>query len=210
MTSTAPWNPCTHVESDAQPKLTTKSGMANGTTTMTAQMRRPGRSVRSTQKATSVPIDRAEEGHDDSQADGVPQQRCGEGPPDQPRDRADPDAARLKDEEHERGEEASGHRAAQREQPEGRVPPPCCDRWCGGRHLGPGDRRDGQPSLHRCSPSRSPPAREPVTASRPASRGRSPATRRRARRSRSGTAAARRKASRAPPCSPPSRSGTRS
>ena len=42
--------------SDAQPKLTTKSGMAKGTTTRTAQIRRPGRSVRSTHHAASVPI----------------------------------------------------------------------------------------------------------------------------------------------------------
>ena len=42
--------------SDAQPKLTTKSGMAKGTTTSTAQIRRPGRSVRSTHQAARVPM----------------------------------------------------------------------------------------------------------------------------------------------------------
>src|ERR1035438_7037914 len=56
MTSTAPWNPCTQVEIDAHPKLTTKSGMANGITSSTAQMRRPGRSVHSTSQAVRVPI----------------------------------------------------------------------------------------------------------------------------------------------------------
>ena len=42
--------------SEAQPKLTTKSGMARGMTTSTAQIRRPGRSVRSTSQAAPVPI----------------------------------------------------------------------------------------------------------------------------------------------------------
>src|ERR1039458_4661704 len=56
MTSTAPLKPCTQVDSDDQPKLTTKSGMANGTTTSTAQTLRPGRSVRSTPYAARVPI----------------------------------------------------------------------------------------------------------------------------------------------------------
>ena len=56
MTSTAPRNPWTQVVSDAHPKLTTKSGMAKGTTTSTAQIRRPGRSVRSTHQAASVPM----------------------------------------------------------------------------------------------------------------------------------------------------------
>ncbi len=44
------------MDSDAQPKLTTKSGMASGTTTSTAQIRRPGRSVRSTHQAAAVPM----------------------------------------------------------------------------------------------------------------------------------------------------------
>jgi hypothetical protein len=56
ITSTAPRNPCTQVLSDAQPKLTTKSGIASGTTTSTAHTRRPGRSVRSTNHAAAVPI----------------------------------------------------------------------------------------------------------------------------------------------------------
>src|ERR1019366_2172585 len=56
MTSTAPWNPCTQVEIDAHPKLTTKSGMAKGITSSTAQMRRPGRAVHSTSQAVRVPI----------------------------------------------------------------------------------------------------------------------------------------------------------
>src|SRR5580698_7181591 len=53
---TAPRKPCTQVHSDAQPKLTTKSGIASGTTTSTAQTRRPGRLVRSTHQAAAVPI----------------------------------------------------------------------------------------------------------------------------------------------------------
>ena len=53
---TAPRNPWTQVVNDAHPKLTTKSGIANGTTTSTAQIRRPGRSVRSTHQAVSVPM----------------------------------------------------------------------------------------------------------------------------------------------------------
>src|ERR1700728_1464145 len=56
MTMTAPRKPCTQVHSDAQPKLTTKSGMASGTTTSTAQTRRPGRLVRSTHQAAAVAI----------------------------------------------------------------------------------------------------------------------------------------------------------
>src|ERR1035437_5734505 len=56
MTSSAPWYPCTQVEIDAHPKLTTKSGMAKGITSSTAQMRRPGRSVHSTSQAVRVPI----------------------------------------------------------------------------------------------------------------------------------------------------------
>src|ERR1039457_2875854 len=56
MTSTAPLKPCTQVDSDDQPKLTTKSAMANGTTTSTAQTLRQGRSVRSTRYAATVPI----------------------------------------------------------------------------------------------------------------------------------------------------------
>ncbi len=56
MTSTAPRKPWTQVDSDAHPKLTTKSGMAKGTTTNTAQIRRPGRSVRSTHHAARVPM----------------------------------------------------------------------------------------------------------------------------------------------------------
>ena len=55
MINTAPWNPCTAVVSVTQPKLTIRSGMANGTTRSTAQIRRPGRSVRSTHHAVSVP-----------------------------------------------------------------------------------------------------------------------------------------------------------
>ena len=48
--------PCAQVHSEFQPKLTTKSGMASGMTTSTAQSRRPGRSVRSTHHAAPVPI----------------------------------------------------------------------------------------------------------------------------------------------------------
>ena len=48
MTRTAPWKPCTQVHSEDHPKLTTKSGIASGTTTSTAQILRPGRLVRST------------------------------------------------------------------------------------------------------------------------------------------------------------------
>ena len=39
-----------------QPKLTTKSGMPSGITTRTAQNRRPGISVRSTNQAVTVPM----------------------------------------------------------------------------------------------------------------------------------------------------------
>ena len=53
---TAPRKPWTQVHSEFQPKLTTKSGIASGTTTSTAQARRPGRSVRSTHQAAAVPI----------------------------------------------------------------------------------------------------------------------------------------------------------
>ena len=53
---TAPMKPCAQVHSEFQPKLTTKSGMASGMTTSTAQTRRPGRSVRSTHHAAPVPI----------------------------------------------------------------------------------------------------------------------------------------------------------
>ena len=53
---TAPRKPWAQVHRECQPKLTTKSGMASGTTTSTAQARRPGRSVRSTHHAAPVPI----------------------------------------------------------------------------------------------------------------------------------------------------------
>src|SRR5580698_9649885 len=53
---TAPVKPCAQVHSEFQPKLTTKSGIASGTTTRTDQTRRPGRSVRSTHHAAPVPI----------------------------------------------------------------------------------------------------------------------------------------------------------
>src|ERR1700683_1559095 len=53
---TAPLKPCAQVHSEFQPKLTTKSGIASGTTTSTAQTRRPGKSVRSTHHAAPVPI----------------------------------------------------------------------------------------------------------------------------------------------------------
>ena len=53
---TAPRKPWIQVHSDAQPKLTTKSGMASGTTTSTAQIFRPGTLVRSTHQAAAVPI----------------------------------------------------------------------------------------------------------------------------------------------------------
>ena len=53
---TAPRNPWAQDHSEFQPKLTTKSGMASGTTTSTAQPRRPGRSVRSMHHAAAVPI----------------------------------------------------------------------------------------------------------------------------------------------------------
>ena len=56
MTSTAPRKPCTQFHSEAQPKLTTKSGMASGTTSSTAQIRRPGSAVRSTSQAAPVPM----------------------------------------------------------------------------------------------------------------------------------------------------------
>src|SRR5580693_589998 len=56
MTMTAPRKPWIQVHSDAQPKLTTKSGMASGTTTSTAQIFRPGTLVRSTVHAAAVPI----------------------------------------------------------------------------------------------------------------------------------------------------------
>ena len=55
MTRTAPRKPCAQVHREFQPKLTTKSGMASGTTTSTAHARRPGRSVRSTHHAAAVP-----------------------------------------------------------------------------------------------------------------------------------------------------------
>jgi hypothetical protein len=55
ITSTAPQYPVTAVLSEDQLKLTTKSGMASGTTNKTAQTRRPGRSVRSTNHAVPVP-----------------------------------------------------------------------------------------------------------------------------------------------------------
>ncbi len=53
---TAPRKPWIQVHSDAQPKLTTKSGMASGTTSSTAQILRPGTLVRSTHHAAAVPI----------------------------------------------------------------------------------------------------------------------------------------------------------
>ena len=53
---TAPRKPCAQVHREFQPKLTTKSGIASGTTTSTAQTRRPGRSVRSMHHAAPVPI----------------------------------------------------------------------------------------------------------------------------------------------------------
>src|SRR5580693_2341506 len=53
---TAPAKPWAQVHSEFQAKLTTKSGIARGTTTSTAQTRRPGRSVRSTHHAAPVPI----------------------------------------------------------------------------------------------------------------------------------------------------------
>src|SRR5258705_10318682 len=56
MTMTAPRKPWIQVHSDAQPKLTTKSGMASGTTTSTAQILRPGTLVRSTHHAAAVPM----------------------------------------------------------------------------------------------------------------------------------------------------------
>jgi hypothetical protein len=56
MTTTAPRKPWIQVVREAQPKLTTKSGMAKGTTTSTAQARRPGRLVRSTHHAVRVPM----------------------------------------------------------------------------------------------------------------------------------------------------------
>jgi hypothetical protein len=52
----APPKPWAHAQSEFQPKLTTKSGIASGTTTSTAQTRRPGKSVRSTHHAAAVPI----------------------------------------------------------------------------------------------------------------------------------------------------------
>ena len=56
MTMTAPRKPWIHDHRDAHPKLTTKSGMASGTTTSTAQILRPGTLVRSTHHAAAVPI----------------------------------------------------------------------------------------------------------------------------------------------------------
>ena len=56
MTMTAPRKPWIHDQSEAQPKLTTKSGMASGTTTSTAQIFRPGTLVRSMHHAAAVPI----------------------------------------------------------------------------------------------------------------------------------------------------------
>src|ERR1700683_918788 len=53
---TAPVKPCAQVHSEFQPKLTTKSGIASGTTTRTDQTRRPGRLVLSTHDAVPVPI----------------------------------------------------------------------------------------------------------------------------------------------------------
>jgi hypothetical protein len=56
MTSTAPGNPDSPGASCTHPKLTTKSGTAIGSTRSTAHSRRPGRSVRSTNHAASVPM----------------------------------------------------------------------------------------------------------------------------------------------------------
>src|SRR3984957_2659529 len=56
MTRTEPRNPCTQVHMLLQPKLTTKSGIASGMTSSTAQTRRPGRFVRSTSQAAPVPM----------------------------------------------------------------------------------------------------------------------------------------------------------
>ena len=56
ITSTAAQKPPKPGKMARQPKLTTKSGMASGTTSRTAQIRRPGRSVRSTSQAVAVPM----------------------------------------------------------------------------------------------------------------------------------------------------------
>jgi hypothetical protein len=56
MTITAPRKPCTQVHNEAHPKLTTKSGIASGTTTRISQTRRPGRLVRSMHQAAAVPM----------------------------------------------------------------------------------------------------------------------------------------------------------
>ena len=55
MTRVAPQNPPKDGKMARQPKLTTKSGMPRGITTRTAQIRRPGMSVRSTNQAATVP-----------------------------------------------------------------------------------------------------------------------------------------------------------
>ena len=55
ITSTAPQKPPKAGKMARQPKLTTKSGMPSGTTTRMAQRCRPGRSVRSTNQASTVP-----------------------------------------------------------------------------------------------------------------------------------------------------------
>ena len=56
MTRREPRNPWIDGATDTHPKLVTKSGMARGSTTRTAQMRRPGRSVRSMHHAAATPI----------------------------------------------------------------------------------------------------------------------------------------------------------
>jgi hypothetical protein len=55
MTKTAPWNPSTHGASDDQPKETTKSGIASGSTRTAGHRRRAGTSVRSRSHAVRVP-----------------------------------------------------------------------------------------------------------------------------------------------------------
>ena len=55
MTRTAAQKPPNDGKMARQPKLTTKSGMPSGITTRTAHIPRPGRLVRSTNHASTVP-----------------------------------------------------------------------------------------------------------------------------------------------------------
>ena len=105
----APVKPCAQVHSEFQPKLTTKSGMASGMTTSTAQTRRPGRSVRSTHHAAAVPITAQATVTTAREPDRVPQQGPGQRAEDQALQLAGPGPGRLDQQEDQRDRHERGH-----------------------------------------------------------------------------------------------------